>query len=200
MTTSRLETSPVEGRAEYLPTTSRDVCGWFGFTAISSTTKPSICVPGLTFRRRKIKGQSTRSAWSGRSASLLTTICPGGWPSGLATPIFLRNGTSVSACGLWMLIEVAYTPTTTSASPPPAGPGGGTRPQVNLAAYSINGGGRPCALAPPGTIALNSNEQDSGNNLCCMDIGVLPISIGLSMMGLKGRRRELVHTPHQKIT
>src|SRR5262249_19105243 len=30
---SKLETSPVEGRAEYLPTTSSDVCGWFGFVA-----------------------------------------------------------------------------------------------------------------------------------------------------------------------
>src|SRR6516162_7210225 len=58
-----------------------------------------------------------------------------------------------------MLIEVAYTPITASASPPPSGPLGGTCPQANLAAYSRNGGanagaapgaeGWPCALALP---------------------------------------------------
>src|SRR6266404_7208175 len=48
-----------------------------------------------------------------------------------------------------MLIEVAYTPTTASASQPPSGPRGGTCPQANLAAYSrndgANAGATPCA-------------------------------------------------------
>src|SRR5262249_23491097 len=115
------------------------------------------------------------------------TICPGGWPSGLATTIFLTNATSVSACGLWMLIDVAYTPTTTSASPPPAGPGSGTRPQVNLAAYSIKGGGRPCALASPAAIAVSNNAQDSGSNLSCTYIGVLPVGMaGVSPFRKRG--------------
>jgi hypothetical protein len=72
-----------------------------------------------------------------------------------------------------MLIAVAYTPTTASVSPLPAGPAGGTRPQVNFAAYSMNGGGNPCALASPTTIVLNSNEQESDSNLFCLDTSSL---------------------------
>jgi hypothetical protein len=75
-----------------------------------------------------------------------------------------------------MLMEVAYTPITASASPPPNGPRGGTCPQANLAAYSRNGGPKPgagcwpCAFASPATKTPSSNTQVSGDSLLCIDI------------------------------
>src|SRR6516162_9585951 len=89
-----------------------------------------------------------------------------------------------------MLIEVAYTPITASASPPPSGPLGGTCPQANLAAYSRNGGakagaapcsdGWPCAFAFPATTAPSSNEQNSIINILRTDTRILPFSAGFA--------------------